>query len=97
MKIGAETVAEILNKLIEPLSYKTMIFGILMCMLTMFWISASAAFLRGRSTSANYSRRSRQIHDDIPSAVYNYPVYNYSSSLKGIHSEPDDMRHRYLK
>ncbi|KAI8909238.1 Di-sulfide bridge nucleocytoplasmic transport domain-containing protein [Entophlyctis helioformis] len=46
--VGAETLAEILNKLVEPLSYKTMIFGTLTLFGTLMLTSSALSFLRAR-------------------------------------------------
>ncbi|KAL2913867.1 hypothetical protein HK105_206601 [Polyrhizophydium stewartii] len=48
LKVGAETLAEILNKLIDPLSYKTMIFGSLTLFGTLMLTSSALGFLRRR-------------------------------------------------
>jgi hypothetical protein len=63
MKVGAETLAEVLNKLIEPLSYKTMGFGVVICVLLMSWVKISSSFLlRSRNRNGmngEYVSRSR--------------------------------------
>ncbi|KAH6573868.1 hypothetical protein BASA50_004884 [Batrachochytrium salamandrivorans] len=49
LKVGAETLAEILNKLVDPLSYKTMIFGALTLFGTLLFTSSAFSFVRRRS------------------------------------------------
>jgi hypothetical protein len=66
MKVGAETLAEVLNKLIEPLSYKTMGFGVIVCVLLMSWVKISSSFLlgsRNRKINGDYFSRSRFSND----------------------------------
>lgn len=52
LKVGAETLAEILNKLIEPLSYKTMAFGTVLLFGTLFLSSAAFGLVKGRAGDA---------------------------------------------
>lgn len=63
MKVGAETLAEVLNKLIEPLSYKTMAFGVVLCFLLMGWVSISSSYFIRREPLRS-SPRHREIYDD---------------------------------
>ncbi|KAI8806485.1 Di-sulfide bridge nucleocytoplasmic transport domain-containing protein [Cladochytrium replicatum] len=51
LKVGAETIAEILNKLVDPLSYKTMIFGSVLLFGTLISTSNLLALVFGRSES----------------------------------------------
>ncbi|KAJ3084257.1 hypothetical protein HK102_000721 [Quaeritorhiza haematococci] len=53
LKVGAETLAEILNKLIDPLSYKTMIFGSILLFGSLFLTTTAVQLIRGRSHSGS--------------------------------------------
>ncbi|KAJ3033139.1 hypothetical protein HK097_004963, partial [Rhizophlyctis rosea] len=48
LKVGAETLAEILNKLVEPLSYKTMAFGTVLLFGTILLSSTAFGMIKGR-------------------------------------------------
>ncbi|KAJ3039045.1 hypothetical protein HDV00_012672 [Rhizophlyctis rosea] len=48
LKVGAETLAEILNKLVEPLSYKTMAFGTVLIFGTLLLSSTAFGMIKGR-------------------------------------------------
>ncbi|KNC97884.1 uncharacterized protein SPPG_06875 [Spizellomyces punctatus DAOM BR117] len=51
LKVGAETLAEILNKLVEPLSYKTMVFGTVLLFGTLFLTSTAFNLVKARASS----------------------------------------------
>ncbi|TPX71510.1 hypothetical protein SpCBS45565_g01081 [Spizellomyces sp. 'palustris'] len=51
LKVGAETLAEILNKLVEPLSYKTMAFGTVLLFGTLFLTSTAFNLVKARASS----------------------------------------------
>ncbi|KAJ3030429.1 hypothetical protein HDV00_008881, partial [Rhizophlyctis rosea] len=48
LKVGAETIAEILNKLVEPLSYKTMAVGTVLIFGTVLLSSTAFGMIKGR-------------------------------------------------
>ena len=45
LKVGAETLAEILNKLVDPLSYKTMAFGVILILFSFLLTSMAMNML----------------------------------------------------
>ncbi|TPX57595.1 hypothetical protein PhCBS80983_g03721 [Powellomyces hirtus] len=59
LKVGAETLAEILNKLVEPLSYKTMAFGTVLLFGTLILTSSAFNLVKSRAaTTANMASMS---------------------------------------
>ncbi|KAJ3179116.1 hypothetical protein HDU87_003072 [Geranomyces variabilis] len=50
LQVGAETLAEILNKLVEPLSYKTMLFGTCLLVGAVVLSSSALSLVRSRSS-----------------------------------------------
>ncbi|KAJ8325244.1 hypothetical protein O5D80_006188 [Batrachochytrium dendrobatidis] len=70
LKVGAETLAEILNKLINPLSYKTMIFGALALFGTLLFTSSAFSFFK-RTSSGSLAK---EIHHHHHSLQSQYPL-----------------------
>ncbi|KAJ3187289.1 hypothetical protein HDU85_006576 [Gaertneriomyces sp. JEL0708] len=73
LKVGAETLAEILNKLVEPLSYKTMAFGTILLFGTLVLTSTAFNIVKSRTSAANSNVPSYHHHPPPPTFVYMPP------------------------
>ncbi|KAJ3105230.1 hypothetical protein HDU96_008660 [Phlyctochytrium bullatum] len=106
LKVGAETLAEILNRLFEPMTYKTMIFGsILFFGSILLWSTApSVSSLRSPSSDRHiHVAHPQPYHGASPMpmqsphaypavATYNPPSINTSTTWGGNPVPPDTWR-----
>ncbi|KAI8804139.1 Di-sulfide bridge nucleocytoplasmic transport domain-containing protein [Cladochytrium replicatum] len=95
LKVGAETIAEILNKLVDPLSYKTMIFGSVLLFGTLISTSNLLALVFGRSKSHHESTPappSKQQQHHAPSPLSLQPPPSPPAPV-GFYSAPAMYHH----
>ncbi|KAI8824817.1 Di-sulfide bridge nucleocytoplasmic transport domain-containing protein [Fimicolochytrium jonesii] len=72
LKVGAETLAEILNKLVEPLSYKTMVFGTILLFGTLLLTSSALTLVKSRASSVPHMPAHPQPYSQVQHHPYPY-------------------------
>ncbi len=88
LKVGAETIAEVLNQLVDPLSYKTMFFGALLFIGSLF--AASSAI--GKIWGAKLASPSHSYPPPPPARIQvNRPESTVVSRRNYSHSSEDDF------
>ena len=100
LKVGAETLAEVLNKLVDPLSYKAMLFFIVI-LFGSVWLISHAPFLsrRGNRDDSGTSKVApvSVVLPSYPSSPYYHgyhPSFNQHPQSM-YHTSPPHIQHSY--